>query len=185
MSDRGQVNKLLIVFDKEVAALGIRHWANADDNNHNVNSNTGNGNNTAGGYGEGGGFVNDWLMMFSDALIGLLLAQTLQLPSPISLYGIAQLLTDIDYFWNVIHATGVRPHPLFGHVKKLLLFHLQYPHEVEKLLKGIAEGNLANFSLLRKVYDFINLILLYIGKSATVLKDLIKLYGSILQLPYC
>lgn len=155
LSDRGQVSKLLTVFDKEVSSLGMRSWniENSEDSSTDV-AQVG-----AGGFGEGAGFVNEWLMLFSDALVGVLLAQVLQLPSTVSLYGTAQLLTDIDYFWNVIHATGIKPHPLFGHIKKLLLIHLQHPGEVLQVLKGIAEG-----------------------KSATVLKDLLKLYSNILHL---
>jgi hypothetical protein len=154
LSDRGQVSKLLTVFDKEVSSLGMRSWniENSEDSSTDV-AQVG-----ASGFGEGAGFVNEWLMLFSDALVGVLLAQVLQLPSTVSLYGTAQLLTDIDYFWNVIHATGIKPHPLFGHIKKLLLIHLQHPGEVLQVLKGIAEG-----------------------KSATVLKDLLKLYSNILH----
>eukprot|EP01033_Poteriospumella_lacustris_P000178 gene178-119_t len=157
LSDRGQAAKLLTVFDKEAAAFGLRQWSSSDDEGSS-------GKETAqstgtGGYGEGAGFVNEWLMLFSDAFSGLLLAQMLKFPRPLSLFGLAQLATDIDYFHNVIHATGIKPHPLFGHVKNILLWRLEHPKEAEKLLKGISQG-----------------------KSATVLKDLLKLYGSLLEI---
>ena len=167
---------MLTVFDKEVAALGVRCW-NTDNNDGFSNGNSSNNNNNnsqpagvagvtdvasgglGGNYGEGAGFVNEWLMLFSDALVGQLLAQTLHLPRPVSLYGSAQLLTDVDYFWNVVHATGVKPHPLFGQVKKLLQLHLEHPGEMQKMLTGVSQG-----------------------KSALVLKDLLHLYARVLQL---
>lgn len=126
------------MFDKEAAAFGLRQWSSNDDEGSS-------GKETAqstgtGGYGEGAGFVNEWLMLFSDAFSGLLLAQMLKFPRPLSLFGLAQLATDIDYFHNVIHATGIKPHPLFGHVKNILLWRLEHPKEAEKLLKGISQG---------------------------------------------
>lgn len=126
------------MFDKEAAAFGLRQWSSSDDegtNSKDTAQTTG-----TGGYGEGAGFVNEWLMLFSDAFSGLLLAQMLKFPRPLSLFGLAQLATDIDYFHNVIHATGIKPHPLFGHVKNILLWRLEHPKEAEKLLKGISQG---------------------------------------------
>jgi hypothetical protein len=80
-------------------------------------------------------FVNEWLDVFSDAAVGMLLSKVAQI-SLLTSGGIAQLLTDLNYMRlfpcvlcyrslvcshrNVAIAVGIRPHPLLTHVQRLL-----------------------------------------------------------------
>ncbi len=79
-------------------------------------------------------FVNDWLGALGDALVGLILAQVVQIKR-LSSVGRAQLAVDLDYFTNVISAVGLRVHPLLLHVRALL----SSPEDPASLLSSLRE----------------------------------------------
>lgn len=64
-------------------------------------------------------FVNEWLTAISDSVLAIFISQVLRVQR-FSNLGVFQVLTDIDYLSNVIHAMGIRPHPLLVYVKILL-----------------------------------------------------------------
>jgi hypothetical protein len=66
------------------------------------------------------GFVNEWLGAVADSTVGLVVAQWLQVSS-LSPSGRAQLVVDLEYISNVVHAMGLRQHPLLVHLRQFLL----------------------------------------------------------------
>lgn len=108
--DRVQVAKLIVVMEKEAiqhGGQGLIPRRTAEDINIEASAMV------------EGSFVNDWLIVIADAILGMIVAQLLQIRS-LSLFGRAQLAIDIDYFVNVINATGIKPHPLQHHIKQLV-----------------------------------------------------------------
>lgn len=122
--------KLLTAYDRDIVALGLKEWSGDMEEEYDA---------VSGSTGEVD-FVNEWLVLFSDYLVGLLAAQILALPSTITSLGFAQVLTDVEYFWYVSNATGIQPHPLLGHLKKLLNQHMHQPQELKNAIAGLNQG---------------------------------------------
>lgn len=78
------------------------------------------------------GFVNEWLGAVADSTVGLVVAQWLQVPS-LSPSGRAQLVVDLEYISNVVHAMGLRQHPLLVHLRQFLL---KDPHSLMVAMEG-------------------------------------------------
>lgn len=65
------------------------------------------------------GFVNEWLGSISDAIIGLIIFQIIQI-NVLTTKGCAHLVSNIDYLGNVVSGMGLRQHPLLSHIKHVL-----------------------------------------------------------------
>ena len=93
-------------------------------------------------------FVNEWLGAVTDATWGLLLGQLIQIKR-LSVLGRAQMAVDLDYVANVIHAMGLKHHPLLVHLREAILGGGHDPRALASLVESMPARSAVSVALQR------------------------------------
>lgn len=140
LASKALAAKGLQAYEREVLqtarAQGITAWASAaaaavgDDSSAEDDPGSGTAGHT--------GFVNEWLAVIADSIVGIFLAHLLDMrDAPLSVGARAQLMVDADYLRNVMSATGLRCHPLLLRAFQLAK---ESPESTGKLLRSLSAG---------------------------------------------